>query len=89
MSTRLSYIVQEEKDSVETAANARWRLWVQDDTFKVVKRYSSKSMGLRGIGDLLVYEYVDYKVKPLTRVELDMPMPGRRLTVDIPAQEKM
>ena len=84
----VKYIVQEEKDSMRTAANTRLREWVQDDMFKLVKRYPMTSVGLPGIGDLLVYEYIDYKAKPLTQVELDMPMLGRKLTVHIPALEK-
>jgi len=73
---------------VGTASNTRLRQWVKEDAFKLVKRYPTTSVGLAGIGDLLVYEYIYYKAKPITRVELDMPMLGRKLTVRIPAQEK-
>jgi 4-amino-4-deoxy-L-arabinose transferase-like glycosyltransferase len=83
----IKYIVQEEEDSLRTPANTRLRQWVKEPEFRLVKRYPVRSRGLRGaIGSLLVYEYLRYKKRPIRRIDLDMPMIGRKMSVRIQAE---
>lgn len=79
----IKYIVQEEKDSINTLANRRLRQWVQGPKFELVEKYHVSSWALDGFGDLLVYEYLDYEKKPITHIDLDMPMMGRKISVDL------
>jgi hypothetical protein len=78
----IKYIIQEETDSLNTAANRRLRQWMQEPKFRLVQRYSVPSRGI-DFGDLLVYEYLDYEARPFDEVELDMPMMGRRISVKL------
>ncbi len=79
----IKYIVQEERDLVNTPANRRLREWIQEAKFKLVQKYSIPCTGLKGFGNLLVFEYLDYEAKPIRQVELDMPMLGRKIRVRV------
>ena len=39
--------------------------------------------GFNGDGQFCVYKYLDYKPKPLGVIELDMPMLGKKIIVDV------
>lgn len=80
----IKYVVQEEKDSLNTPANRRLRQWVQGSEFKLLMKYPIQSRGLNGaIGSLLVYEYLNYKKGAIKQIDLDMPIMGRKISVKI------
>jgi hypothetical protein len=77
----IKYIVQEERDLVNTLTNKRLRGWIQGPEFRLARKYPISFCGLSGFGSLLVYEYLDYEAKPLKQIDLDMPTLGRRISV--------
>jgi hypothetical protein len=79
----IKYLVQEERDLMNTPANRRLRQWIKRPEFRLVKKYSITSRKLQGFGSLLVYEYLDYEEKPITQVDLDMPIMGRKISVKL------
>ena len=79
----IKYVVQEEKDLMNTPANKRLRNWLQGPGFTLVREFSVPHRGLKGFGSLLVYEYIDYEAKPLTQIDLDMPTMGGKISVKL------
>ena len=79
----IKYIVQEERDSMNTPANRRLRQWIQGPEFKLIQKYSIACRGFNGFGNLLVYEYLDYQPKSIRQIDLDIPVMGRRITVKV------
>ncbi|MDY6836581.1 MAG: glycosyltransferase family 39 protein [Thermodesulfobacteriota bacterium] len=79
----IKYIVQEEKDFLGTPAIERLRQWVQKEGFTVVEEHSIDCRALSSFGSLVVYEYLDYEAKPIRRIDLDMPVLGRQLSVEV------
>lgn len=79
----IKYIVQEEKDLLNTPANRKLRQWIQEPNFRLVQKYPVSFKGLNGFGSLLVYEYLDYEAKPIREVELDMPIMGQKISVKL------
>lgn len=77
----IKYIIQEEKDWINTPANRRLRKWMQGSKFELVRQFPISTSRFKECGSLLVYEYLDYEEKPVTRVELDMPSMGRKIMV--------
>jgi hypothetical protein len=79
----IKYIVQEEKDRINTPANRRLRQWIQRPEVRLVQKYPVSSKGFNGPGNLLVYEYLNYEAKPIQQVDLDMPVLGGRISVNV------
>ena len=79
----IKYVVQEERDSLKTPANRRLRQWMQGPEFRLVEKYPISCRGLNGFGSLFLYEYLDYKAKPIRRIDLDMPAMGRKISVKL------
>lgn len=79
----IKYVIQEQKDSMRTDANTRIRQWLKSEKFKLVARFPAEGRNLENLGDFLVYEYTGHKEKPLQKIELDMPMLGRSIVVDL------
>ena len=81
----IKYIVQETEDLLGTEANKRLRQWVRGEKFKCVGTFPLYGEALGQRGDLKVFEYLDYKKKPIGEIVLDMPSLGRDIVVDIGA----
>lgn len=79
----VKYVIQEEKDSINTPANRRLRKWVQGPKFRLVRQFPIPTRRMEGCGNLLAYEYLDYEEKPIGQVELDMPTMGRKIRVSL------
>jgi len=81
----IKYVVQEEKDSMNTPANKRLRSWMQEPAFRLARTYRLLTRGFGSGSDdrLLVYEYLGYSGEPIDAIELDMPMLGRKIRVQI------
>ena len=77
----IKYLVQEERDLMNTRANKRLREWIQRPEFRLLREYPVVEKGMNGFGNLLVFEYLGYEAKPMTQVELDMPIMGRKISV--------
>lgn len=79
----IKYIIQEEKDSLRTPANKRLRQWVQNPVFTLVEEHPIHCRAPDSSSNLLVYEYLDYEAKPITRIDLDMPVLGGKMSVGV------
>lgn len=77
----IKYLVQEERDLMNTRANKRLREWIKRPEFRLLQQHPVVERGMNGFGNLLVFEYLGYKAKPMTEVELDMPIMGRKMRV--------
>jgi hypothetical protein len=77
----IKYLVQEERDLMNTRANKRLRQWTKRAEFRLLQQHPVVERGMNGFGNLLVFEYLGYKAKPMTEVELDMPIMGRKIKV--------
>jgi len=84
----IKYVIQEEEDLLKTEANKRLREWMRSPRFRLVEEYPIASKGLKGFGNLLVYEYLDYEPKAIRRIELDMPVMGRSIEVELGGEKK-
>ncbi|MHA2427039.1 MAG: ArnT family glycosyltransferase [Candidatus Hermodarchaeia archaeon] len=79
----IKYIIQEERDLLATPGNRRLREWVKRPEFRLVQKFTVSSNELDVIRNFLVYEYLGYTKKPIRRINLDMPMLGRKISVDV------
>lgn len=77
----IKYLVQEERDLMNTRANKRLRQWIQRPEFRLLQQHPVVEKEMNGFGNLLIFEYLGYKAKPMTQVELDMPIMGRKISV--------
>jgi hypothetical protein len=83
----VKYVIQEEKDLLKNPANRRLRQWIEGPKFRLVQEYPIQCLDLPGFGRLLVYEYLDYEARPITSVELDMPVLGRKISSRVETKE--
>lgn len=82
----IKYVVQEERDSIKTPANKRLRQWVKEGSFRLMDNYEIPCHGMKGFGHLLLYEYLGYKPKSITHVEIDVPFIERKISVKVRKQ---
>jgi hypothetical protein len=79
----IKYVIQEQKNLLNTQANKRLRQWIQGPEFKLVGRYPTTTRGSGGPGNLLIYEYLNYEAKGISQIDLDMPVLGRKISVKL------
>jgi hypothetical protein len=79
----IKYVIQEEKDFLNTQANKKLRQWVRGPAFRLVEEFVIPCREIDCFGKLLVYEYLNYERKTIEQVDLDMPTLGRVISVRI------
>jgi hypothetical protein len=78
----VKYVIQEERDILNTPANRELRKWVNEKNFLLASIDKLDFIGFGNSEDLLVYKYRKYVKKPIGLIEIEIPTIGKKITVD-------